>query len=409
MRHKYKGIFFVLTVNLSLIVFTFFSVLAVQENKVSQKLERGIGQYKHENYEEALATLKEAKKENPDSSLASYYLGMTYKQMQDYKSAIPELKDAVTFSPKIKGALIELIDCLYQLNRIDEAKEWISEAELEGIRPAQVAFFKGLIEMKDNKTKEAVESFKNAKALDPSMSQTCDYQIAMAHLKMKRYGDAKRAFTEVTLKDPNSNMANFANQYADVLARQEEAAKPFRFSFGAAWQYDDNVILKPDDTSIAADISDKGDSRQVYTASAEYNHMFGDKFGTRALYSFYYAKQSDLGFYDMVTNSIIGQPTIYFENALLTFPSGFIHNIVNDKAYQATGTTSGILNFNVGKTNMGQAFMRYQNKTYFWDPSTADENRDANDLAGGCAWYVFFAENKGFFNVRYEMNKETTR
>lgn len=103
----------IIIVIFSLSVFSIVHVSESAEEKISPELEKGIGQYKHENYDEALITLKKAREDYPQSSLAAYYLGLTYKQLQDYNQAISYLKDAVTFPPKIKGAMLELIDCLY--------------------------------------------------------------------------------------------------------------------------------------------------------------------------------------------------------------------------------------------------------------------------------------------------------
>jgi len=393
-----------------ILIFNITAVCESQQEKISPTLEQGIAQYKHENYEEALVLLKKARDEASTSTIAAFYLGLTYKQLQNYDAAIPNLREAVTMNPKIKGALIELIDCLYQLNRIGEAREWIAEAEKEGIRPAQVAFLKGLILMKDNEEEGAVEAFENAKTLDPSMAQSCDYQIGVAHLKMKNFGQAKDVFQKLVLVDPNSNMANFANEYIDSLSKREEAMKPFKLTFGAAWQYDDNVVLKPSDTTVSAAISDKADTRQVYTANAEYDKKFcNDKYGVKGQYFFYYGKQTDLGFYDVLSNTFVIQPSAYFKNGLLTFPLGYNHTLVNDKAYLSSPTASGVYNHMFGKSNMAQAFIKYQYKDYLWTPSSDDEDRDGNDLGGGLGWYTFFAKNKGFVNVRYSMNQEFTQ
>ena len=51
----------------------------------SSTLEQGITYYRQENFDEALPILQKARKEDPSSSLAAYYLGITYKQLQDYK------------------------------------------------------------------------------------------------------------------------------------------------------------------------------------------------------------------------------------------------------------------------------------------------------------------------------------
>ena len=380
-----------------------------QEEKVSPTLEKAIGQYKHENYDEALVTLKKYRAEDPQSTLAAYYLGLTYKQVQDYKDAIPNLKDAVTQSPKIKGALIELIDCLYQVGELDEAKEWILEAEKEEIRPAQVAFLKGLVLAKEAKDDEAIAAFENAKSLDSSMAQACEYQIGLCHLKSRRFEDARRAFEDVVLIGPSSNMANFANEYMNAIEKRQAAERPFRISAGVAWQYDDNVVLKPDDDSVATNIQDKSDSREVFTAKAEYDKRLNDKFGINAQYMFYYGLQNTLHFYDMISNTILGQPKVFFENnSVLTFPTSYSHMIVNEKSYLSTPTTSAVYSIMVGKSNMAQCYVKYQYQNYLWSPSTADENRDGNNIGFGLGWYYFYAQNKGFLNLRYAFNNDWT-
>ena len=379
-----------------------------QEKKVNPTLERGIGQYKHENYDEALVTLKKARDEEPDSTLAAYYLGLTHKQLQNYKDAAPHLRDAVTYSPKIKGALIELIDCLYQLGSLDEAKRWIEEAEKEGIRPAQTAFLKGLVLEKAEDVPGAIASFENAKELDKSMTQACNYQIGVANLKANKFDEARKAFHEVVLVDPSSNMANYANEYVDALERRKEAAKPFRFSTGFAWQYDDNVVLQPSNAALAVGITDKADSREVYTAQAEYNKRFNDLFSLKGQYFFYYGKQDNLGFYDTLSNTFAVQPSIYYKNSMLTFPVGWSLTNVNDKFYLSSPSAAAVYNYMVNSTNMAQAYVRYQNFEYNWAPNIVDENRDGNEFAGGLGWYFFFARNKGFLNLKYGANRDWT-
>ena len=385
-----------------------FILIVGAAEKVNPILERGIGQYKHENYDEALLSLKKAREESPQSTLAAYYLGLTLKQTQNYKGAVPHLRDAVTFSPKIKGALIELIDCLYQLDELEEAKKWIEEAEKEGLRPAQIAFLKGLILLKDGDSQGAISAFEKAKELDKSMAQTSNYQIGIARLKSRAFGDAKLAFKEVIAQDPSSTAASLANEYISAITKAEEATKPLRLSFGAAWQYDDNVILKPSDTSLATDVTDKADSREVFTGKAELNHRFSDLVGISGQYLLYYAKQNDLGFYDLVSNTFAGQPSLYFKNGFLTFPFGYNHVLVNDKAYLSSPFASGVYNFMLGSSSMGQVSVKYQHRDYLWTPSTTDEDRDGNELGAGAGWYLFYAKNRGFLNIRYALNKDWT-
>ena len=71
-------------------------------------LKDGIEQYKGENYEEAAEILIKARKQDPKSSPAAFFLGLTYKQMMDYPKALKNFRDAVTLTPKI--AVFPLFD-----------------------------------------------------------------------------------------------------------------------------------------------------------------------------------------------------------------------------------------------------------------------------------------------------------
>src|SRR4030043_1880731 len=94
------------------------------ENLSAQSLlDIGIKEYKAENYEEALDILTKAKSQQPDSSLTAFYLGLTYKQMGNYREATGQFKEALRLSPPPTDAYPELIETLYYLNEIKEAKD----------------------------------------------------------------------------------------------------------------------------------------------------------------------------------------------------------------------------------------------------------------------------------------------
>ena len=119
-------------------------------------LEKGIEEYKAENYEEAVDILLAVRYEQPASSIAAFYLGLTYKQMREYRLAERNLREAITLSPPVKDAYLELAEVLYTLDALREAKEWITKSEQEGIKPAHTAFLKGLILLKEGKADDAI-------------------------------------------------------------------------------------------------------------------------------------------------------------------------------------------------------------------------------------------------------------
>ena len=175
-------------------------------------LEKGISEYRIENYEEALELLIKARERQPQSPEAAFYLGMTHKQMGNYRESYRNLKDSIHLTPPVKDAYPELIEVLYYLNELTEAKNWINRAEKEGVKPAPVAFLKGLILLKEGKNTQAIEALKKAKEMDPSLTQPADFQIAIAHAKEKRFKEANESLKAVISMDPVSELASFCKR-----------------------------------------------------------------------------------------------------------------------------------------------------------------------------------------------------
>ncbi len=247
------------TSSLSLL-FLFFIMLFPLNTFCQQpdSLQKGIDEYKDESYEEAIVTLTKVRVDEPGSSAAAFFLGMAYKQTMDYEKALINLLDAVNLTPRIKEALIEVVDVAMQLNKPDVAKYWIEVAETENILPAKTAFLKGLILTKEGKTKEANESFAKAKAIDPKIAQAADMRIAIGFMKERDLKQAKKSFEAAILSDPQSDIAGFARQYLAAVEQRIAIEKPLRFTIGVFGQYDDNMVLKPDDQAFATGITNEG-------------------------------------------------------------------------------------------------------------------------------------------------------
>ncbi|MBN1103034.1 MAG: tetratricopeptide repeat protein, partial [Deltaproteobacteria bacterium] len=226
----------------------------------SPLLLKGIELYKQEDFGEASKVLEQARKEDPRSSSAAFFLGLTYKQLLDYEKALPHLRDAVTLTPRIKEALVELIEVLYQLyegGRVEEAKKWVEVAEREDIFPAKVAFLKGLILAKEGGYQDACAAFEKAKSLDSTLAQSADVQIALCHLNRKEFGKARDRLQAAVQQDPTTDLAGFARQYQDLVEKRIEMERPIRVTLSAFAQHDTNVVLKPTEGALAPDITNE--------------------------------------------------------------------------------------------------------------------------------------------------------
>ncbi|OIO38513.1 MAG: hypothetical protein AUJ72_02405 [Candidatus Omnitrophica bacterium CG1_02_46_14] len=395
----------------SRIFLTLVTLFAVQTAMAEPQtsLDKGIIQYQRENYDEALSLLKEAKAEEPANIRVSYYLGLIYKKLQDYKQAQSNLTEAVEGTPKIKEALLELIEVCYQIDDVESAKKWIGVAEEQGMRPGQTKFIKGLVLMKDGKTEDAIQAFKDSKDFEPALKQSANYQIGLAHLKNKSYDEAARNFQEVVLLDPNTDIARYADEYKKVLDRRHEAEKPFRLNAAFFEEYDDNVILKPSDTSSTGDIGNQSDWREVATVDAELGKKFNDAFGAKLQYDFYFTKQNDLHAYDLNSHTVGAVPSFYLGENVVSVPVQYNYTWVDNDDFLSTLTANPLANIKVADNQLAQIGVKFQDLNYLQVSVNPDENRDAARWAPGGAWFYFFNQNKSFLNIRYEYDTENTK
>ncbi len=384
------------------------TAIFVSQMAFASTLEQGIALYQRESNDEAERALKQAREEDPSSTRAAFYLGLTYKRLQRYKEAKENLLEAVTKEPKIKEAVLELVEVLYQLNETDEALKWVSVAEAQGTRPAQATFLKGLVLMKGDKPTEAIEAFKKAKELDAALTQSSDYQIGIAHMRQQDYSEAADVFKEVLVLDPNTDIGVYAQEYVKAIQRRKDAGRTWKLNVGAYGEYDDNVVLRPGDASVVGSVSDAGDFREVATVNAEYEHRFNDRFGTKFSYDLYFANQEDLDAFDVNSHTAGLTPTWYSKNWTLSVPVTYNYTWVDGNDFLGTVTAGPVVNARFGKNQLLQASLRFQEKSFFQSAPIPSEDRDAFRWAPGAAWYMFFHENEGFFGARYEYDSENT-
>ncbi len=375
----------------------------------NSSLEQGISLYQRENFDEAQKFLEQARKEDPASTRAAYYLGITEKRLQQYPEAKKNLLDAVTLTPKIKEALPELIEVLYELGDTKEAHRWIAVAEKESVRPAQTAFLRGLVQTKEGKNSEAIKSFTQAKDLDRGLTQVCDYQIGLAYAKGQSYSDAHRAFQEVMALDPNSDISAYADEYSKALDKRAKADKPLHLTAGFFTEWDTNVVLRPGETNTADDIGNEGDFREVVTAGADYTQKFSDAFRLKYGYDLYYANQTDLNDFDVNSHTFTLAPSYNTQNVSYSIPLQYNLTLVDsNELFLSSVTITPQANFKITDRQIGQVGIKFQEKDYYAKIIDGSEDRDGFRVAPGIGWFYLFPEDKGSVGLRYEFDIDNT-
>ena len=404
---------------LSFIVF--FAFITGANCQQSVTLEEGIRQYQQENYEEAIEILAKVRQQEPASSQAAFFLGMAYKQVVDYPKAAANLQNAVTLSPPIKEALVELIDTFYRTDKLDEAKKWIAVAEKEGISPGRTAFLKGLILFKENNNQAAIVAFEKSKQLDPALAQAAEFQIGVCLIKDRKLDMAKARFQTVISQDPLSDLAAFARQYQHMVEERLYLERPLRLTVGVFAGYDTNIISKPTESSVAGDIT--GEEGPVLTSSVRLEYV--PKLEGPWLFNAQYAAVSNVNSkhthsHDSLANSFSVSPGYNFGRFSLNLNANYTNVLLRTdpdiapaqdsnpgyKRYLEYSSIGPTLRLLINQNNILDLFAGYDKKEYYNQKTTSpDADRDSVGLRTYLSWIWLFRANS-FLNLRYDFTNE---
>lgn len=393
------------------LLFWLFFASGVAWTAENDFLKEGIDQYKAENYEEAAEILENARRQNPKSPMAAFFLGLTYKQLFEYQKAADQFRNSLSLEPKIKEALVELIEVLYRMKTeksLKEAKSWIAVAEREGIFPAKIAFLEGLILQQEGKNQEAVRSFERSITLDPSFRQSAEIQIAMCYMRERELAKAKERLQTAIQIDPATDLAGFARRYQDLVERRMELERPLRVTLGLYPQYDDNVVLDPKVADVVVGPTDESSGLLRTSFRLDYVPIFRGPWLFNAQYAFlgsFYEEKEIRDNYNSMINSVSVSPGYNFGRFSLNLPVAYNHVMVaedgHNERYLETVNTGPLLRTVVGNNHMLEFYAAYNQENYDRTPLSPEEDRDSEGFQGYVSWYWTYKEG-GFANFKYD-------
>ncbi len=368
-------------------------------------LSAGISDYRDESYEEAIDSLKEARRAQPASFEAALYLGLSYKAIQEFAEAKGQFADAVRMRPASMEARFSLAETLYLLGEYEAAEKELEPVNAKGFRAGDVLFLKGLIQMKTNRTDEAVSSFRAAKAADSSLSQAADYQAGLALMGASRYDEALEALKDAAVKDPATDLAQYASEYARSIEKKKESLRPWKLTAGLRLEFDDNVILKPADAAAAAGITGEEDFREVLTLRADHTRRGKGPWSLKAHWSFYGTNQHSLESHEVISNSLSLAPSYSYGSSSASVQVSYNNSMVGGSLYLDSFSVQPSFNKTIGSSGMVAVSARLQKREFHQDPFSPAEDRDSVDYGASAAYYRFLT-NGGFWSLRCELNRE---
>jgi len=286
----------------------------------------------------------------------------------------------------------------------------MNRAEKERVNLGRLSFLKGLILLKERKEKEALKAFKKAKELDPSLSQSSDIQIARIYARQKRFSEAKESLKAVITVDPTSETASFAKEYEDALARTVQKYKPWTFTAGVAYQYDDNSLLKPSKGIPGVNISGEKDSSVATTLRFVYTPLLKEPWVFFGQYYSYTNTYFDNHRINLINQSISLTPGYNFNRGVLTLPVSFSYLWLREKEYMHVTQTRPTVHYMISPDHIVQLSTGYTRREMLRSPPNHDrkEDRDGNIWSISTGYLHPFQGGKGILNFHYEFSGDNT-
>ena len=151
------------------------------EAEMRSSFSAGVAALKEKNYEEAIKQFKIAAEKDPSQSGIFQNLGLALANLKKFDEAAAAYRKAIELKPDDAGLYAELASALEDAGKLDEATAPLQEAaKLNPSAGAQGYYNLGVVLTNRGKSKEAVEAFNKAIALDANYVKPY-YQLGIAY------------------------------------------------------------------------------------------------------------------------------------------------------------------------------------------------------------------------------------
>lgn len=392
----------------ALIVGIILGFLALSSTSRAASLEEAIRQYRAENYEEALELLRAIPEDGPQGTVAAFYMGLTSKQTGDLRSAATHLERALRGTPRVNDAYTELADVLLALGDVDGAGRIVDEAEAAGVRSGAVSLLRGLVRSRQGNADAARAAFLEAKTLDPRLAPRADLQLAMLDVGERRYASARQTLQAVANVAPGTELAEFAREYDTALANLLAAHKPWRFTAGLQYQYDDNVVLKPSNDVPGGISSRQSDSALVGSLRAEFAPLLEGPWSFLGQLTATAVQHEHIATHDLTSLSLALIPgRTLTAGAQITLPVTATHAWLDGRRYSLSLGVRPTLLATLAPGHLLQAAVGLTRRDLVDEALLDDENRDGILGTAALAYLKPLGEG-GLFTLGLEVSRDET-
>lgn len=252
------------------------------------RLSEGVRLLNENDLGRARAQFEQALAGNGEGVEAHYYLGVTEARAGRTEEAERHFQKALSIDRTFVPAHFDLGVLYYRTGQDDLALKSFETVEKVDPGRARAHYYRGEILQRQGKRNEAAAELEKAVLLDPRLALEVSYETGVVSYNGGDLETARRAFQNVMTLSPESEAAQSAGGFLEKIDEEGAKKKRWDVSLSLGAQYDDNVILEPNQSPPAAGtITDKSDLVGVVFLRGRYQWLHLPEWTGGLEYSFY--------------------------------------------------------------------------------------------------------------------------
>jgi tetratricopeptide (TPR) repeat protein len=388
------------------------SPVVASANTRSQLLyARGLVPFQEKKWEAAYRLFEQAVRADPSDAVATYYRGLTAARLGLWNVALQDVQSAVRLQPDIPRAALDLGIIHFELGQYETAEKWFEEASRQPCCTRTGALFRGLTRYRLGDDAEALTFLRQAED-DPELGLTARYYSALALLRQGETEKARSILAGLQSDRPDSEVGRVAADYLSKVpprrgvefTEKGPTARRWSLRADAGFEYDSNVVLAPDDSTVkeSRGISDESDGRFRVDLGGRYRVATGGPVSLLVGYDFSQSIHFNLTQYDLQGHQLRAEVTTPWRGVELGLTGGYEFYALDYRSYLQQGSGTPWVTFFEGERAATRLYYSLGGHDYLRAPF--EPYLDSIHHAGGIRQLYSLAEGKGLLSAGYQLD-----
>jgi len=372
---------------------------------------RGLIPFHAKNWESAYRLFDQAVRADPSDAVATYYRGVTAARLGLWNVALQDVQTAVRLQPDIPRAALDLGIIHFELGQYDSAEKWFEDASKQPCCVLTSALFLGLTRYRLGDNAGALTFLRQVEE-DPELGLTARYYSALALLREGETEKARSLLAGLEADRPDSQVGRVAADYLSKVApgRAVEfvgkvpTGRPWSVRADAGFEYDSNVVLAPDDSTIkeTRGISDEADGRFRVDLGGRYRVGTGGPLSLTLGYDFSQSIHFNLTQYDLQGHVFRAEVTAPWRGVELGVTGDYEFYALDYRSYLQQGSGTPWVTFFEGETGATRLYYSLGGHDYLRAPF--EPYLDSLHQAGGIRQLYLPSRGGGLLSLGYQLD-----